>query len=472
MIAIKIFIYSRKSVYTGKGESIENQIEICKNYIYSRICDKSEAEIYLYEDEGFSAKNTNRPRFLQMLRDMRARTKPDYIVCYRLDRISRSVGDFASLIDELNKLGVAFVCVSEEFDTSRPMGKAMMYIASVFAELERETIAERVRDNMLLLARTGRWLGGTPPLGYSSQQICEGADSHSTKTLYQLVELPDELATVRMIFETYLSTSSLAATARSLNSLAMRTRKGREFSPVTLKQILRNPVYCTADADAYKYFESIGALVCFNADGIHGLVAYNRRERGGAHRSDERQIIAEGRHDGCISGSRWVEVQRLLNAQKSAHSAIHGEYSLASGRIVCGRCGDKMHAKPRNSVGDRPREYDYICKTKLRQGKSACDSANLNGSMTDAALLAAASELLPKAYLKTLDLLQRYLHRCAPSSDMTDRALTDEQLEFARSCASLHSHIELLTIYEKRRLIELAFAQITADEYKISVVIE
>ena len=91
-----------------------------------------------------------------MLRDMRAQTKPDYIVCYRLDRISRSVGDFASLIDELNKLGVAFVCVSEEFDTSRPMGKAMMYIASVFAELERETIAERVRDNMLLLARTGR----------------------------------------------------------------------------------------------------------------------------------------------------------------------------------------------------------------------------------------------------------------------------------------------------------------------------
>ena len=392
MIAIIIFIYSRKSVYTGKGESIENQIEICKNYIYSRICDKSEAEIYLYEDEGFSAKNTNRPRFLQMLRDMRAQTKPDYIVCYRLDRISRSVGDFASLIDELNKLGVAFVCVSEEFDTSRPMGKAMMYIASVFAELERETIAERVRDNMLLLARTGRWLGGTPPLGYSSQQICEGADSHSTKTLYQLVELPDELTTVRMIFETYLSTSSLAATARSLNSLAMRTRKGREFSPVTLKQILKNPVYCTADADAYKYFESIGALVCFKSDGIHGLVAYNRRERGRAHRSDERQIIAKGGMTAVLraaAGSRF----NGFSTRKNRHiRQFTAEYSLASGRIVCGRCGDKMHAKPRNSVGDRPREYDYICKTKLRQGKSACDSANLNGSMTDAALLAAVSE--------------------------------------------------------------------------------
>lgn len=88
---------------------------------------------------------------------------PDFIVCYRLDRISRSVSDFSTFIEKLNRLGISFLCIKEEFDTSRPMGKAMMYIASVFSQLERETIAERVRDNMLLLARSGRWLGGTPP---------------------------------------------------------------------------------------------------------------------------------------------------------------------------------------------------------------------------------------------------------------------------------------------------------------------
>ncbi len=103
------------------------------------------------------------------------RQKPDYLVCYRLDRISRNVSDFSALIEELNDRNISFVCIKEEFDTSKPMGKAMMYIASVFAQLERETIAERVRDNMLMLARTGRWLGGTPPLGYTSEKMQESA---------------------------------------------------------------------------------------------------------------------------------------------------------------------------------------------------------------------------------------------------------------------------------------------------------
>lgn len=104
-----------------------------------------------------------------MLRDIKL-NKPEYVVCYRLDRISRNVSDFSSLIEDLNSYNISFVCIKEEFDTSKPMGKAMMYIASVFAQLERETIAERVRDNMLMLARTGRWLGGTTPTGFTSER--------------------------------------------------------------------------------------------------------------------------------------------------------------------------------------------------------------------------------------------------------------------------------------------------------------
>ncbi len=148
---MKFFVYSRKSVYTGKGESIENQIEMCRQYILSKFPKTAESDIIIYEDEGFSAKNTARPKFQKMLKDMR-QNKPDYLVCYRLDRISRNVSDFSTLIKELNDRSISFVCIKEEFDTSKPMGKAMMYIASVFAQLERETIAERVRDNMLMLA--------------------------------------------------------------------------------------------------------------------------------------------------------------------------------------------------------------------------------------------------------------------------------------------------------------------------------
>ena len=162
---MRFFIYGRKSVFTGKGESVENQIEMCREYIASRFAEDAEREIRIYEDEGFSAKNTDRPQFQKMLRDLRE-IRPEYIVCYRLDRISRSVSDFSALIETLNQNGISFICIKEEFDTSRPMGKAMMYIASVFAQLERETIAERVQDNMLMLSYTGRWLGGKTLLDF------------------------------------------------------------------------------------------------------------------------------------------------------------------------------------------------------------------------------------------------------------------------------------------------------------------
>ncbi len=136
---MKFFIYGRKSVYTGKGESIGNQIEMCKEYIFSKFDGVTDDDITIYEDEGFSAKNTDRPDFQRMSRDIRS-LKPDYVVCYRLDRISRNVSDFSAMIESLNERNISFICIKEEFDTSKPMGKAMMYIASVFAQLEREQL--------------------------------------------------------------------------------------------------------------------------------------------------------------------------------------------------------------------------------------------------------------------------------------------------------------------------------------------
>ncbi len=118
----------------------------------------------MYEDEGFSGGNLERPQFRMMMRDAQKKNFAA-IVVYRLDRISRNIGDFAKLIEELNTLKIAFVSIKEQFDTSSPMGRAMMYISSVFSQLERETIAERIRDNMHELSKTGRWLGGTTPTG-------------------------------------------------------------------------------------------------------------------------------------------------------------------------------------------------------------------------------------------------------------------------------------------------------------------
>jgi len=155
----KFAIYSRKSKFTGKGESIGNQIELCRQYIEAHNGIDEANTALIYEDEGISGATLNRPNFIEMMKEART-GRISCIICYRLDRISRNIGDFAQLIEELNHMGINFISIKEQFDTSSPMGRAMMYIASVFSQLERETIAERIRDNMHELAKTGRWLGG------------------------------------------------------------------------------------------------------------------------------------------------------------------------------------------------------------------------------------------------------------------------------------------------------------------------
>ena len=140
-------IYSRKSKFTGKGESIENQIELCRQYIAAHFGADEAKSAFVYEDEGFSGGTLQRPQFKKMMSDSQ---KMEFaaIVVYRLDRISRNIGDFAKLIEDLGNRKIDFISIREQFDTSSPMGRAMMYIASVFSQLERETIAERIRDNM------------------------------------------------------------------------------------------------------------------------------------------------------------------------------------------------------------------------------------------------------------------------------------------------------------------------------------
>ena len=149
---MNIAIYSRKSRFSASGDSIENQVQLCKEY--AARYDYKDANFIIYEDEGFSGKNTNRPKFTELINDIKNK-KIDVLMCYRLDRISRNVSDFSSTLELLEANAVSFISIKEQFDTSTPMGRAMIYIASVFAQLERETIAERVRDNMIELAKNG-----------------------------------------------------------------------------------------------------------------------------------------------------------------------------------------------------------------------------------------------------------------------------------------------------------------------------
>ena len=384
---MKFCIYSRKSVFTGKGESIENQVEMCRQYIFTNFPGSTDAGITVYEDEGFSGKDLDRPQFRKMMRDMRSE-QPDCLVCYRLDRISRNVGDFAALIEELNRRGIAFICIREKFDTGTPMGKAMMYIASVFAQLERETIAQRVRDNMLMLARTGRWLGGAAPTGYTSEKVQEIVIDGKVKTACRLKTDPAGIGTVDLIFRKFLETQSLNGVRKYLHRRGIRSRSGQDYSLPGLREILQNPVYCVADADSLAYFAEKDAEVCFTEGECgrgRGLLAYNKRDytTGRSPRNPVKKwIVAVGRHEGRISGKDWVEVQRILerNRPDSPRHAPHNGYALLSGLIFCTRCGQRMFSKSRSRGGGR---YDYICRSKLQLGKEACDCPNLPGRKTD-----------------------------------------------------------------------------------------
>ena len=388
LISKLFFIYARKSVFTGKGESIENQIEMCIAYIRSKFPDVKDSDIVIYKDEGFSAKNTDRPEFQKMLMDLKVR-KPDYVVCYRLDRISRNVSDFSSLIEDLNEREVSFICIKEEFDTSKPMGKAMMYIASVFAQLERETVAERVRDNMLMLARTGRWLGGTPPTGFTSGKAQDIIIDGKIKTSYKLKEVPDEIAVVQFMFEKFYETHSLNAVSKYLIKHGIKSRNNKFYSLISIKQILQNPVYCAADKDSLEFFTEKQSDVCFEEKDCNpklGLLAYNKRDYTKKHvprQPLEKWIIAIGKHGGLIPGEKWVAVQNILEDIKptgTKPSNMHNDYSLLSGMIYCQKCGCRMFAKTRHQ---NPKLFDYICQSKLRGGTALCDCQNIGGIQAD-----------------------------------------------------------------------------------------
>ena len=157
-----IVIYSRKSKFTGKGESIENQIEMCRQYIRLQFGDDAAEQALVYEDEGFSGGTLERPQFKKMMGDAKEKNFRA-IVVYRLDRISRNIGDFAKLIEQLNRMKIDFISIKEQFDTSSPMGRAMMYISSVFPSWSGRPLPSASGTICMSCPKRGAGWAVTPP---------------------------------------------------------------------------------------------------------------------------------------------------------------------------------------------------------------------------------------------------------------------------------------------------------------------
>ena len=400
-------IYSRKSKFTGKGESIENQIELCKNQLINKYNIKEE-NIKIYQDEGFTGYNTNRPQFQEMIKDIRNK-KIKCVIVYRLDRISRNVTDFCNLKNEFIKYNTDFISVTENFDTSTPMGRAMLMISSVFAQLERDTIAERIRDNMYELAKTGRWLGGNTPLGYKSEKVETLSVDGKRKNLYKLDIVLEEAEIIKLIWNKMCELKSLSKLEVYLLQKGIKTRNGNNFTRFSLITILKNPVYVVADNKIKDFFEKMNVTIyetdIEKCNGINGLLAYNKREelmgKTKSYKDITEWIIAVGKHQGIIPSQQFIKVWNLIVNNKDKRCRVSRQNtSILSGIIRCKHCGNYMRPRLRNTVTiDNKRNFSYLCVLKEKSRKRLCKCKNINGIETDMIVIEKISELKLPTYM-------------------------------------------------------------------------
>jgi len=371
-------IYSRKSKFSEKGESVENQITMCEEYGKAI----GITEFITYEDEGFSGGNIDRPQFQRMMKEAKNK-KFDYMICYRLDRVSRNVSDFTRTIEELKKYKIEFISIREQFDTSSPMGRAMMNVSAVFAQLERETIAERVKDNMMELSKTGRWLGGTTPLGFKSESVKYNDSNGKDKKRHKLIEAPEEIETVKFIYSLYLEKKGFSAVANYLCKNYYTGKNGGEFSRQTVQQIITNPVYCVADALAFEYFKELGATI-YGEPSKNGFMVYNKREGGKKDKSIDKWIFSVSEHIGIISSKDWVECRKIneLNKSKTSPRAGTGNKFLLASMITCGYCGSGMASWSHNNKKSGKLEKYYRCNLKNR-ATNRCENKMLNAYIAE-----------------------------------------------------------------------------------------
>jgi len=330
-------IYVRQSVDKKDSISIDSQVEFCEYEL------KGESS-KVYKDKGYSGKNTDRPAFKDLMRDIQ-NGLISKVVVYKLDRISRSIMDFANMMGLFQECNVEFVSSTEKFDTSTPMGRAMLNICIVFAQLERETIQQRIRDAYYSRSTKGFYASGKAPYGYKLKPTV--IDGMRTKML-----APDANAeAVKLMYEMYSQPeTSIGEIVRYFTEQGITLR---DSSPRTsaISNLIRNPVYVQADLDIYEFFKNQGAnIINEAADFVGGNSCYlyqgkNALEKKQTDLKDQMLVLAP--HEGLVDSGTWLKCRRkLLNNTAVAPSLPRkAKNTWLAGKIKCGRCGSALVAK-------------------------------------------------------------------------------------------------------------------------------
>lgn len=339
----KAAIYIRVSTtYQIDKDSLPLQKQELINYAKYAL-DMDDFEVF--EDAGYSAKNTDRPAYQQMLARLRS-GEFTHILVWKIDRISRNLIDFAEMYAEMKQLGVTFVSKNEQFDTSSAMGEAMLKIILVFAELERNMTSERVKAVMLSRASNGEWNGGKIPFGYNyDKENREFSINEAEATI------------IKSIYEQYEQAQSLLVVTRSLNERGIHTRRGQNWTPTTVSIILKNPFY----VGLYRY-------------------NYHDESRGNSDcrylKPESEWIVTENHHPAIIENEKWDRVRMILtNNQRSNRNNktyVRKNIHIFAGILQCGRCGSNMPSTIDRERADGYRPSIYQCSRHRRF--SDCDN--------------------------------------------------------------------------------------------------
>ena len=341
MPRVRCAVYTRKSTEEGldrEFNSLDAQRESSEAYIKSQEHEGWECLPDRYDDGGFTGGNMERPALKRLLADIEA-GKIDSVIVYKVDRLSRSLLDFAKIVETFDRRHISFVSVTQLINTATSMGRLMLNVLLSFAQFEREIISERTRDKIAAARRKGKWAGGMPLLGYD-------VDPLGSKLLVN----EDEAARVRIVFELYLEHQSLIATIKELDrrgwvNKRWTTRKGTErggkpFTKPSLYKLLSNVAYV-------------------------GKIKYK----------DE---IHDGEHAAVVNADLWQRVQSLLtrNGRTGGAMARNRFGAILKGLLRCGPCGCGMSPTHATKNGAKRYRY-YVCNTAQKRGWSNCPSKSI-----------------------------------------------------------------------------------------------
>ena len=345
-VPVRCAIYTRKSTEEGLKQefnSLEAQREAAEAYVLSQRQNGWSALAEHYDDGGFSGASIDRPAIRNLLADVEA-GEVDCVVVYKVDRLSRSLLDFARLMEMFDERGISFVSVTQDFNTRSSLGRLTLHILLSFAQFEREIIGERTRDKLSAARRKGKWIGGCPVLGYDVNPLGR-----------RLQVNQQEAEQVRQMFEIASTADSLTTALGTITALGYRTKRwtsrggilhsAKPFTRASLRRLLSNVLYT-------------------------GAVEYQGQRYPGEHAS-------------IVSEHLWTRLQQQfqLEPRQRSRSKCYKSDCLLASLLQCGRCGKPMLPVSTCRHG-RVYRY-YICPNR----QAGCGSVRVAADAIETSLL-------------------------------------------------------------------------------------